>query len=124
MFTYLDAFDPDRNTVHELKAHYRRGDLGDTAVKRQLKAVLLDLLAPIRERRAAWTDRPDDVLWDGTCRARIVTQATLEAVKEALSLFRLGPDKPSLHDTAHGTTAGTTGETLLSTPRSFVPSAG
>ncbi|MGE8126695.1 tryptophan--tRNA ligase [Methylobacterium sp. NPDC080182] len=93
VFTYLDAFDPDRDTVHELKAHYRRGGLGDTAVKRRLETVLLDLLAPIRERRTAWADRPDDVrdiLRDGTRRARGVTQATLEAVKDALGLYRVG----------------------------------
>lgn len=92
VFTYLDAFDPDRDTVHELKAHYRRGGLGDTAVKRRLETVLLDLLAPIRERRASWADRPDDVrdiLRDGTGRAREVTQATLEAVKDALGLYRV-----------------------------------
>lgn len=94
VFTDLDAFDPDRDTVHELKAHYRRGGLGDTAVKRRLETALLDQLAPIRDRHAAWTGRPDDVLdilRDSTRRARGVTQATLEAVKEALGLFRLGP---------------------------------
>ena len=93
VFTYLDAFDPDRDTVHELKAHYRRGGLGETAVKRRLETVLLDLLAPIRQRRAAWADRSDDVrdiLRDGTRRARGVTHATLETVKDALGLFRMG----------------------------------
>lgn len=91
--TYVDAFDPDRDTVHELKAHYRRGGLGDTAVRRRLETVLLDLFAPIRERRAAWAERPDgvrDILRNGTRRAREVTQATLEAVKGALGLFRVG----------------------------------
>ncbi|MGU3404106.1 hypothetical protein [Methylobacterium brachiatum] len=92
MFTYLDLFDPDRDSVHEPKSHYRRGGLGDTAVKRRLETVLLDLLAPIREHRATWADRPDDVrdiLCDGTRRAREVTQATLQAVKDVLGLYRM-----------------------------------
>ncbi|AIQ89408.1 Tryptophanyl-tRNA synthetase [Methylobacterium oryzae CBMB20] len=92
VFTYLDAFDPDCDALAALKAHYRRGGLGDTAVKRRLETVLLDLLAPIRSRRAAWADRPDDVrdiLRDGTRRARRVTQSTLEAVKDALGLYRV-----------------------------------
>ena len=93
VFTYLDTFDPDRDTVAELKARYRRGGLGDTTVKRRLETVQLDLLAPIRARRATWADRPDnvrEVLRAGTCRACGVTQSTLEAVKNALGLFRVG----------------------------------
>ena len=45
-------------------------------VKQRLETVLLDLLAPIRARRAAWANRPDDVadiLRDGTRHARGVT---------------------------------------------------
>ena len=94
VFTYLDAFDPDRDTVAEMKAHYRRGGLGDTVVKQRLETVLLDLLAPIRASRAAWAHRPDDVrdiLRDGTRGARGVTQATLDTVKDALGLYRLAP---------------------------------
>lgn len=33
VFTYLDAFDPNKEEVEELKAHYRRGGLGDGTVK-------------------------------------------------------------------------------------------
>ncbi|NOZ96891.1 MAG: tryptophan--tRNA ligase, partial [Gammaproteobacteria bacterium] len=33
VFTYLDAFDPNSEEVEELKAHYRRGGLGDGTVK-------------------------------------------------------------------------------------------
>lgn len=94
VFTYLDAFDPDRDTVAEMKAHYRRGGLGDTVVKQRLETVLLDLLAPIRASRAAWAHRPDDVrdiLRDGTRHARGVTQVTLDTVKDALGLYSLAP---------------------------------
>lgn len=92
VFTYLDAFDEDETGVAALKAHYQRGGLGDMAVKRRLEAVLQDLLAPIRERRAAYARDPDyvlDVLREGTRRARAITEITLEEVRSGLGLFRL-----------------------------------
>ncbi|AXK81927.1 tryptophan--tRNA ligase [Pseudolabrys taiwanensis] len=93
VFTYLDAFDPDEDGVADLKARYRRGGLGDMAVKARLEVLLQDLLAPIRQRRAALARDPDfvfDVLRDGTRTARAITQATLEEVREGLGLFELG----------------------------------
>ncbi len=92
VFTYLDAFDPDPEAVAALKAHYRRGGLGDAALKSRLAGVLRDLLGPIRERRAEIARNPDrvmDVLRTGTARARTVTAATRDAVQDALGLFRL-----------------------------------
>jgi tryptophanyl-tRNA synthetase len=92
VFTYLDAFDEDETGVAALKAHYRRGGLGDMAVKQRLEAMLQNLLAPIRERRAAYARDPDyvlDVLREGTRRARAITETTLEEVRSGLGLFRL-----------------------------------
>ncbi len=93
VFTYLDAFDEDEAAVADLKAHYRRGGLGDMAVKRRLEAVLQALLVPIRERRAAFARHPHDVLdvlREGTRKARTVTLATLDDVRNGLGLFELG----------------------------------
>lgn len=90
VFTYLDAFDEDRGAVAELKAHYRRGGLGDMAVKRRLEAVLRGVVGPIRERRAALardTDFVMDVLRTGTARARDLTAATKAEVHAGLGLF-------------------------------------
>src|SRR5690606_26913759 len=44
VFAYLDAFDPDRQEVGELKARYRRGGLGDSALKHRLDGVLQALI--------------------------------------------------------------------------------
>ncbi|MQT14510.1 tryptophan--tRNA ligase [Segnochrobactrum spirostomi] len=92
VFTYLDAFDgsPD---LADLKAHYRRGGLGDTVLKKRLDACLQALLAPIRERRAAFAKQPDfvmDVVRAGTARAAVLTQQTLDEVRAALGLFSFG----------------------------------
>lgn len=91
VFTYLDAFDPNKEEVEELKAHYRRGGLGDGTVKKRLTGILQELIAPIRERRAELAKDPDyimDVLKQGTEKCQIITQATLEEVKDGLRYFR------------------------------------
>ncbi len=60
VFTYLDAFAkdehfpkflPEYKNLEELKAHYRRGGLGDVVVKRFLVNVLNDTLEPMRQKR-------------------------------------------------------------------------
>lgn len=91
VFTYLDAFDPNKEEVAELKAHYRRGGLGDGTVKKRLEAVLKELIDPIRERRNELAKDPTyvmDVLHDGTDKCRQITQQTLDEVKAGLGLFR------------------------------------
>ncbi|WP_453956273.1 tryptophan--tRNA ligase, partial [Acinetobacter baumannii] len=75
VFTYLDAFDPNKEEVEELKAHYRRGGLGDGTVKKRLEGVLKELITPIRERREELAKDPDyimDVLRQGTDKCRII----------------------------------------------------
>ncbi|MCU7698419.1 tryptophan--tRNA ligase [Acinetobacter sp. AYS6] len=91
VFTYLDAFDPNKEEVEELKAHYRRGGLGDGTVKKRLEGVLKELISPIRERREELAKDPDyimDVLRQGTDKCRLITQQTLDEVKDGLGLFK------------------------------------
>ncbi|MBD0182987.1 tryptophan--tRNA ligase [Acinetobacter baumannii] len=91
VFTYLDAFDPNKEEVEELKAHYRRGGLGDGTVKKRLEGVLKELITPIRERREELAKDPDyimDVLRQGTDKCRIITQQTLDEVKDGLGLLK------------------------------------
>ena len=51
VFTYLDVFDPDKEKVAQLKAHYQKGGLGDVIVKRRLLEVMQEFLSPIRKKR-------------------------------------------------------------------------
>jgi len=89
VFSFLDAFDTDRAALEELKAHYRRGGLGDSVVKRRLEAILQDLLGPIRERRLELQQDRGEVLAilrRGTERARAVAAQTVSEVRAALGL--------------------------------------
>lgn len=94
VFKYLDAFDPEVDEVEELKAHYRKGGLGDMALKRRLEGILQEMLRPIRERRERLSkDRAYvmNVLRSGTDRAAVETDRTLDAVKDGLEVFSLSP---------------------------------
>ena len=98
VFTYLDAFVqpdsfekflPEYKDLDELKAHYRRGGLGDVKVKKFLFAVLNEFLAPIRERRAYFEAHPEEViaaLTEGTEEARKTAEQTLSEVKKAMQI--------------------------------------
>jgi tryptophanyl-tRNA synthetase len=92
VFTYLDAFDEDRESVEDLKARYQEGGVGDVTVKRRLEDALQALLAPIRARRARLGRDPayiTSVLRAGTVKARERTQTTLDELRNALGLFAL-----------------------------------
>ena len=91
VFTYLDAFDTNKEELEELKAHYRRGGLGDGTVKKRLEGILKELIGPIRERRIELAKDPDyimDILKTGTDKCRNITQQTLDEVKAGLGVFR------------------------------------
>lgn len=98
VFTYLDAFCrpehfgkylPEYASLDELKAHYRRGGLGDVKVKRLLIAVLNEVLDPIRERRRHYEARIGEVyamLEEGSRKAREAAATTLDDVREAMKI--------------------------------------
>ncbi len=89
VFAYLDAFDPDREEVEALKGRYRRGGLGDVALKERVERVLLALIEPIRSRREELARDPDEVMAiarHGTERARGVVARVLGDVREAFGL--------------------------------------
>ena len=98
VFTYLDAFSrpehfakylPEYSSLEELKAHYRRGGLGDVKVKKLLIAVLNETLDPIRERRYYYEGRIGEVyeiLRKGSEKARATAAATLAEVRAAMKI--------------------------------------
>ena len=89
VFTYLDAFYKDKEHLEELKAHYRRGGLGDVKLKRLLIDVLEEELAPIRARRKELEENKEylyGVLRKGSENARKVAAQTLKEVRDAMGI--------------------------------------
>ena len=98
VFTYLDAFCrpehfdrywKDYTSLDEVKAHYRRGGLGDMKLKRFLNSILQEELEPIRERRKEFAkDIPAvyDMLRRGCEAARAVAADTLADVRRAMKI--------------------------------------
>lgn len=98
VFTYLDAFSrsehferylPEYAGLDELKAHYRKGGLGDMKVKKLLAAVMQEELTPIRERRKEFEkDIPAvyEMLRKGCEVAREAAAQTLDEVRRAMKI--------------------------------------
>ena len=98
VFTYLDVFSkpedfekylPDYKNLDELKAHYKRGGLGDMKIKKFLNNILQDLIAPIRERRKELAKQPEnifEILKAGTQKARKVAYANLLKLKTNMGI--------------------------------------
>lgn len=89
VFSYLDIFDPNKQEIEEMKAHYQRGGLGDVKVKRRLAEVLNAMLDPIRKRRAEWAQDPQavmQILLDGTHNVQEIAAQTMHEVRQAIRL--------------------------------------
>lgn len=98
VFTYLDAYStdehfkeflPDYANLDELKAHYRRGGLGDVKIKRFLANVLISQFEPIYNRRLEWSKRIDDVydvLKKGCAVSEKKAAQTLKSVRAAMKI--------------------------------------
>jgi tryptophanyl-tRNA synthetase len=97
VFTYHDAFNPDKARVAELKEMYRKGGeneqgkllLGDVTVKHELAAALNGVLSPIRERREEHS-RDEDYVWDvvrdGTRRGRERAAKVMDDVRRVMKI--------------------------------------
>lgn len=97
VFTYHDAFNPNKERIAEMKELYRRGGenekgkplLGDVTVKRELITALNEVLGPIREKRATFEAQPDyvwDVLREGTRRGRQRASQVMESARTAMKI--------------------------------------
>jgi len=98
VFTYLDAFScdedfaefwPEYKNLDELKAHYRKGGLGDVKCKKFLNSVLNKELEPMRQRRHEFAqDIPEifNILKKGTEKARETAAQTMDEVRRAMKI--------------------------------------
>jgi tryptophanyl-tRNA synthetase len=89
VFIYHDYFNPNRAEVEDLKTRYRAGRVGDVEVKEKLFIALENFMAPIRERRAYYEAKSgyvDELIYEGTLRAREEARTTIIEVKKAMGL--------------------------------------
>ncbi len=97
-FEYLEAFAtdesfkkylPEYKNLDELKAHYRKGGLGDVKVKLFLNNVLQELLQPIREKRKILEKNPEkvyEILFKCSKEANLIAEETLRKMKQAMGI--------------------------------------
>lgn len=89
VFVYHDYFNPNKEEIEDLKIRYREGRVGDVEVKEKLFTALENFLEPTRERRAyyeAQTGFVDELIYEGTLRAREEAKTTIIAAKKAMGL--------------------------------------
>jgi tryptophanyl-tRNA synthetase len=89
VFAHLDAFNPRREEVEELKRRYQAGGLGDAVLKQRLEEVLQLVLEPIRDRRrelAGDLEAVRSILTAGTARMRETATGVLRDVRTVFAL--------------------------------------
>ncbi len=98
VFTYLDVFCkeehfarflPEYKNLDELKAHYKKGGLGDVKIKLFLNEIMQEFLRPIRERRKELEKNIDEIykmLFENSKKASEVAHGTLEKMKDAMGI--------------------------------------
>lgn len=98
VFSYLDAFAreehfvkylPEYKNLEELKAHYRKGGLGDVKIKLFLNNILQELLSPIREKRKYLENHINEIyqmLFDNSKKASEEARVVLNKMKDAMGL--------------------------------------
>jgi len=89
VFMYHDAFNTNTAEVEDLKTRYRAGKVGDVEVKTKLAAAMNAMLEPMRERRRAVLSKPDrirEIAIEGSRKARLIAQTTMERVRDAVKL--------------------------------------
>jgi tryptophanyl-tRNA synthetase len=89
VFTYHEAFNANKAEVAELKERYRVGRVGDVEVKKRLAVALNAFLDPIRQRRRRVEAQPDyveEIVVEGSRRARAEAAETLERAHRAMRM--------------------------------------
>lgn len=91
VFIYLRAFGKPEHSekIAEYTKRYEAGKVGDVVVKEFLFEVLEEFLKPIRKKRAEFEKKPElieKILKEGTKKARMEAQKTLEQVLRAMKM--------------------------------------
>lgn len=88
-FTYMDLFNENIQEVEDMKTLYRKGRVGDVAVKERLFEVMNAKLKPIRERRIEAESIKDELLekaLEGSFRVRKIARGIADQMKEVMKI--------------------------------------
>ncbi|MBU5442383.1 tryptophan--tRNA ligase [Paenibacillus sp. MSJ-34] len=87
IYAYHRAFRPEGEA--EIREGCEKGLIGCTGCKQLAVTALEGLLEPMRERRTYYAAKPkrvDEILLDGTSRARAIARETMREVREAMGI--------------------------------------
>ena len=86
---YHQLFSKNKEELEEVLKECRAGERGCVACKKQLAKNIIQELAPIREKRRYYEERPElvrEILMEGTKHAREIAKENMKRVKEAMKL--------------------------------------
>ena len=89
MVYYYHKLFSNKEEVETVCSECKAGKRGCVACKKQLAKNIIEYLRPIREKRAYYEAHPeivDEILKQGTEKARKTAQATMKKVKRAMKL--------------------------------------
>jgi tryptophanyl-tRNA synthetase len=89
VFIYHDAFNDNKDEIADLKNRYLKGQVGDVEVKTKLALAINRFLEPIRVKRSQYegkTDLIEQIINEGSQKARLEAQKTLQEVLGAMGI--------------------------------------
>ena len=89
MVYYYHQLFSDKDNCEKVCSECKNGTRGCVACKKELAKTISDYLKPIREKRKYYEERPelvDEILKEGTERARKIAKETMAKVKKAMKL--------------------------------------
>lgn len=90
---YHNLFKKDEQELQEILKECRAGERGCVACKKQLAKNIIDHLAPIKEKRRYYEERPElvkEILMEGTNKAQKVAKETMKRIKASMKLDYFG----------------------------------
>jgi tryptophanyl-tRNA synthetase len=79
----------DQQTVERIEHGCCRAEIGCVECKKIMAESLIEALAPIREKRAFYSDKPElveEIIMTGSQKARKVAQRTMEEVRSVIKI--------------------------------------
>ena len=86
---YHNLFKKDEDEIKEVLKECRAGERGCVACKKQLAKNIIEHLAPIKEKRRYYEERPElvkEILMEGTSKAQKVAKETMKRIKASMKL--------------------------------------